>query len=44
LIRRYGLHTTLDQEHFYPSLDLALDAISNAAGNDPGSPDEGTTP
>ncbi len=28
LIRRYGLHTTLDQEHFYPSLDLALDAIS----------------
>ncbi|MFN8104311.1 MAG: sulfate permease [Acidimicrobiia bacterium] len=28
LIRRYGLHTTLDQEHFYPSLDRALDDIA----------------
>jgi high affinity sulfate transporter 1 len=27
LVRRYGLHTTLDQEHFYPSLDRALDDI-----------------
>ena len=40
LIRRYGLHTTLDQEHFYPSIDLALDAINHAAGNDPGSFDQ----
>ena len=24
LVKRYGLHTTLDQEHFYPSLDRAL--------------------
>ncbi len=32
------LHATLDQEHFYPSLDLALDAISNA-GRDLGSPE-----
>ena len=41
LVRRYGLDTTLDREHFYPSLDSALDAISTAAGNDPGLPDEG---
>lgn len=27
LVRRYGLHTTLDREHFYPSLDRALDDI-----------------
>ena len=27
LVRRYGLGTTLDQEHFYPGLDQALDAI-----------------
>ena len=31
LVRRYGLNTTLDREHFYPSLDQALDAINNAA-------------
>jgi MFS superfamily sulfate permease-like transporter len=24
LVQRYGLHSTLDQEHFYPSLDQAL--------------------
>jgi high affinity sulfate transporter 1 len=28
LIQRYGLHTTLDQEHFYPSLDQALTDIT----------------
>ncbi len=27
-IQRYGLHTTLDQEHFYPSLDQALADIA----------------
>ena len=44
LVRRYGLHTTLDQEHFYPSLDQALDAIANGAGDNPRPPDEGITP
>ena len=44
LVRRYGLDTTLDQEHFYPSLDQALAAIADAAGGDPGPPDEGATP
>jgi MFS superfamily sulfate permease-like transporter len=44
LVRHYGLHTTLDQEHFYPSLDQALDAINNAAGDGPRPPDEGMTP
>jgi MFS superfamily sulfate permease-like transporter len=44
LVRRYGLDTTLDQEHFYPSLDQALAAIRAASGNDPRSTDEGTTP
>jgi high affinity sulfate transporter 1 len=29
LIRRYGLHTTLDEEHFYPSLDRALTDIAS---------------
>lgn len=28
LVHRYGLHTTLDREHFYPSLAQALDAIN----------------
>ena len=44
LVRRYGLHTTLDQEHIYPSLEQALDAITTAAGENPGPPDEGMTP
>ncbi len=44
LVRRYGLDTTLDQEHFYPSLDQALAAIGAASGNDSGPSDEGTTP
>ncbi len=44
LVRRYGLHTTLDQEHIYPSLDQALDAITTAAGENPAPPDEGMTP
>ena len=35
LVRRYGLHTTLDQEHFYPSLDQALDAISHCGPGQP---------
>ncbi len=30
LVRRYGLHSTLDQEHFYPSLDHALEDISSS--------------
>ena len=44
LVRRYGLHTTLDQEHFYPSLDQALDAITTTARDDPRPSDEGITP
>ncbi len=44
LVRRYGLDTTLDQAHFYPSLDQALAAITTAPGDDPGSADEGTAP
>ena len=44
LIHRYGLHTTLDQEHFYPSLQEALDATAHAAREHPRTPDEGTTP
>ena len=30
LVVRYGLHTTLDREHFYPSLERALADISPA--------------
>ena len=37
-------NTTLDREHFYPGLDQALDAISNAAGDSPMPPDEGMPP
>ena len=44
LVRRYGLNTTLDREHLYPSLDQALDAISNAAEDSPIPPDEGMPP
>ena len=44
LVRRYGLNTTLDREHFYPSLDQALDAIDNAAEDSPIPPDEGMPP
>ena len=44
LVRRYGLNTTLDREHFYPSLDQALDAINNAAEDSPMPPDEGMPP
>jgi len=40
LVRRYGLHTTLDQGHIYPSLDQALDAITTAAGDNPRPPDK----
>ena len=31
LVKRYGLHTTLDEEHFYPSLERALADITSAA-------------
>jgi MFS superfamily sulfate permease-like transporter len=34
LVRRYGLHTTLDQEHFYPSLDRALDDILSSGAEE----------
>ena len=44
LVRRYGLDTTLDQAHFYPSLDQALTAITAASGDDSGRADEGTAP
>lgn len=44
LVHRYGLHTTLDREHFYPSLAQALDAINNAAEDSPMPPDEGMPP
>ena len=44
LLHRYGLHTTLDQEHIYPSLAQALDAITNATGDNARPPDEGITP
>jgi MFS superfamily sulfate permease-like transporter len=44
LVRRYGLHTTLDREHIYPSLDQALEAITNATGDSSRTPDEGITP
>jgi hypothetical protein len=44
LVRRHGLNTTLDQEHFYPGLGQALDAISNAAEDSPVPPDEGMPP
>jgi high affinity sulfate transporter 1 len=37
LVRRYGLHSTLDREHFYPSLDRALaDIRSEPEETDPG--------
>ena len=29
LVRRYGLFETLDRDHFYPSIDTALDAIDH---------------
>ena len=44
LVHRYGLSTTLDREHFYPSLAQALDAINNAAMDSPMPPDEGMPP
>ena len=39
-----ALSTTLDREHFYPSLAQALDAINNAAVDSPMPPDEGMPP
>ncbi len=42
LVRRYGLHTTLDQEHIYPSLDQAFSAIANSTPRTtPGRPTKG---
>ena len=41
LIRRFGLHTTLDQQHFYQSLDQALDAITHAPRDNTRNSDEG---
>ena len=41
LVRHDGFNTTLDREHFYPSLGQALDAINNAAKDSPMPPDEG---
>ena len=34
LVRRYGLHSTLDHEHFYPSLERALADIASAQPDD----------
>lgn len=31
LVRRHGLFETLDQDHFYPSIDTALDAIGRSS-------------
>ena len=31
LVRRYGLFETLDRDHFYPSIDTAIDAIGEAS-------------
>jgi high affinity sulfate transporter 1 len=36
LIHRYGLHTTLDLAHFYPSLDVALREIAQEGTADGG--------
>ena len=44
LVRRYGLNTTLDREHLYPSLCQALDAINNTAEDSLMPPDEGMPP
>jgi MFS superfamily sulfate permease-like transporter len=44
LVRRYGLNTTLDREHLYPSLCQALDAIDNTAEDSLMPPDEGMPP
>jgi high affinity sulfate transporter 1 len=43
LVRAYGLHTTLDQEHFYGSLTQAVDAVTEIE-NRPPTPDERTPP
>ena len=42
LVRRYGLDATLDQSHFYPSLDQALTAIGASPGDDSGLTGDGT--
>lgn len=40
LIQRYGLHSTLDREHFYAGLDQALtDITSSPPDADPAAPD-----
>jgi len=40
LIQRYGLHTTLDEEHFYPSLEQALSDIMMSSGQAAPDPEE----
>jgi MFS superfamily sulfate permease-like transporter len=42
LVRRHGLHSTLDLEHFYPTLEEALEDIGTNATDDR-NPPEGTT-
>ena len=32
LVLRYGLFETLDRDHFYPTVDEALEAIQNEEG------------
>ena len=32
LVLRYGLYETLDRDHFYPSVDTALEAIRQEPG------------
>ena len=34
LILRYGLFETLDRDHFYPSIDSALRAITSGAADE----------
>ncbi len=36
LVADYGLHDTLDREHFYPSIDAALSDISSGEPDGPG--------
>ena len=40
LVDRYGLHETLDREHFYPSIEMALEDIARIETG-PGGTDQG---
>ncbi len=44
LLQRYGLDTTLDQEHFDPNLQHALGDIRTTRSSSEEPPDEGTQP